>query len=145
MHRFLPIGCPRYYQPQFYSFYLFWSFCLFYLFWPFYAQDIINPLPNHQIASKFIQMHQNQWKSMQFHNHRSKSHAQFYPLDAINRNISHVVLSTYSHPCLHSGCLGDIFSPRQLASYGKGNKGGWGLHDEQSKSATGEESPLPKP
>ena len=47
--------------------------------------------------------------------------------------------------CLHAGCLGDILSPRQLASYGKGNKGGWGLHDERSKPATGEESPLPKP
>ena len=35
--------------------------------------------------------------------------------------------------------------PRGVASNGEGNLGGWGLHDERSKPATGEESPFPKP
>ena len=45
-------------------------------------------IKNHR---KFTQMHQNQWKSMQFHDNRSKSHAPFYSLDAqdtINRNFN---------------------------------------------------------
>ena len=44
-----------------------------------------------------------------------------------------------------SHTLGEILSPRHLASNGEGNLGGWGLHDKRSKPATGEESPFPKP
>ena len=54
-------------------------------------------------------------------------------------------VSGAEHLCLDSHCLGDLLSPRQLASNGEGDLGGWGLHDERSKLATGEESPFPKP
>ena len=99
----------------------------------------------HQNPSKSIEIHQN---SIKIHQNPSKSiNIHQNPLKSIkiHKIYQNLAKSTYSHPCLHAGCLGDILSPRQLASYGKGNKGGWGLHDERSKLATGEESPLPKP
>ena len=114
-------------------------------------QNLSNDMKLHRMASK---LHQNPSKSIEIHQNSikinqnpSKSiniHQNPLKYIKIRKIYPNLAKSTYSHPCLHAGCLGDILSPRQLASYGKGNKGGWGLHDERSKLATGEESPLPK-
>ena len=39
----------------------------------------------------------------------------------------------------------DFKLPREVASYGEGIQGGWGLTDERSKKTSGEDSAIPKP